>query len=102
MAQKYDGVIEAVHYAPDGRLEWVRAYERRGPAFSDRVLLDRASLLARLKKGKKFLVGTRLAHMGSSFQVGAPVRVVKQAGEDFLVTRSGSRTGDDLEGIPVF
>jgi hypothetical protein len=102
MAQKYDGVIEAVHYAPDGRLEWVRAYERRGPAFSDRVLLDRATLLARLKKGKKYLVGARLAHMGSSFQVSTPVRVVNQAGEDFLVTRAGSRAGDDLEGIPVF
>lgn len=102
MAQKYDGVIEAVHYAPDGRLECVRAYERRGPAFSDRVLLDRATLLGRLKKGKKYLVGTRVAHMGSSFQVSTPVRVVKQAGEDFLVTRSGSRAGDDLEGIPVF
>ena len=28
--KKYDGVIEAVHYAPDGQVEWVRAYLRRG------------------------------------------------------------------------
>lgn len=101
MAQKYDGVIEAVHYAPDGRLQWLRVYERRGAAFSDRVLVDRATLLGRLKKGKKYLVGSRQPHMGSSFQVGTPVRVVNQAGEDFLVTRSGSRAGDDLEGVPV-
>jgi len=34
MAQaKYDGVIEAVRYAPAGRISLVRAYERRGPTF---------------------------------------------------------------------
>jgi len=38
----------------DGQIALVRAYERRGVTFSDRVLLDRATLLERLKNGKKF------------------------------------------------
>ena len=48
---KYDGVIEAVHYAADGQVEWVRAYLRRGPAFSDRIMLDRQTLIEDLKAG---------------------------------------------------
>ena len=49
---KYDGVIEAARYAPDGRILMVRAYERRGATFSDRVLLDRNTLVEQLKKDK--------------------------------------------------
>ena len=55
---KFDGVIEAVRYR-GGKIELVRAYERRGATFSDRVLLDRAALLDRLKKGKRFVTGQR-------------------------------------------
>ncbi|MDP1779148.1 MAG: hypothetical protein Q8K73_02630, partial [Anaerolineales bacterium] len=50
MAKKIDGVIEAVRYK-NGQITWVRAYERRGATFSDRVLLDRKTLLQRLQKG---------------------------------------------------
>jgi len=45
MAQeKFDGVIEAVRYSPEGAVSQVRMYERRGPTWSDCVLLDRAEL----------------------------------------------------------
>jgi hypothetical protein len=40
MAKKFDGVIEAVRYK-DGQIEVVRAFERRGSAFTDRVMLNR-------------------------------------------------------------
>ena len=30
---KFDGLIEAVRYAPDGKIILVRAYERRGATF---------------------------------------------------------------------
>ena len=48
---KFDGVIEAVRYK-SGKIEVVRAYERRGATFSDHVLLDRKELLERLRGGK--------------------------------------------------
>jgi len=36
---KYDTVVEAVHYQPDGQVAWVRAYQRRGPTFTDWMIL---------------------------------------------------------------
>lgn len=39
MPARFDGVIEAVRYSPDGKIEVARAYERRGAAFSDHVLI---------------------------------------------------------------
>ena len=53
MAKKFDGVIEAVRYNPDGQIALVRGYELRGVTYSDRVLLDRNTLVERLKEGKK-------------------------------------------------
>ena len=47
--QKYDGVVEAVRYAPDGNLSIARVYERRGSTFSDYILLSRAELIRRIK-----------------------------------------------------
>ena len=38
---KYDGVITAVHFNPDKQVDWVRAFLRCGPQFSDRIMLDR-------------------------------------------------------------
>ena len=54
MAKKVDGVVEAVRYR-DGQIEVVRAYERRGAAFSDRLLLTRKEwtqlVLAAVERG---------------------------------------------------
>ena len=80
MAEKFDGVIEAARYAPDGRLVLIRAYERRGPAFSDHILLDRQSLVQLLKKGKRIVVGQRLAHLGGTFKTGSRVKLAGSRG----------------------
>ena len=50
----FDGVIEAVRYKPDGQVDWVRAYLRRGPTFSDRIMINRATLIENLKSGKRY------------------------------------------------
>ena len=50
MAKKFDGIIEAVRYK-NGQIVTVRAYERRGATFSDRLLIERKDLLERLKTG---------------------------------------------------
>lgn len=100
MAKKYDGVIEAVRYK-NGQIAVVRAFERRGAAFSDRVLMDRRELLERLKDGRKFIVGKRKELLAGSFEEGKPVQVVSREGKDFISTNAQSDR-DELEQVPVF
>lgn len=99
--QKVDGIVEAVHYAPDGRVEWVRAYERRGPTFSDHVLLSRQDFVDKLKSGKLFLVGSRKQYLASTFDTSHPVRLLPQNGHETLVVGNNQPAQDFLEGVPV-
>jgi len=102
MAQpKVDGVIEAVHYTTDGKVVWVRAYERRGPTFSDRVLITRDDLIARLKAGKKYYAGQRKTYEASTFELAEAVRVDQVSGQDYLAAGQGKSGQDFLAGVPV-
>jgi hypothetical protein len=99
--KKLDGVIEAAHFNPDGKLAWVRAYERRGPTWSDVVLLDRDALVQRLKQRKRFYVGSRREYWASQFDLTLPVRLVENYRSEVLVTGRGGSQKDRLDGIPV-
>ena len=100
MSKKIDGVIEAVRYK-NGQIMMVRAYERRGATFSDRVLLDRKTLLERLQKGQQFVTGSREELLASTFKVGRSVMVLKQDNRELLATHENA-TRDELEEVPVF
>lgn len=100
MAKKFDGVIEAVRYK-NGQIVVVRAFERRGAAFSDRILITRKELLERLKDGKKFVVGKRKELLAGSFDEGKPVQLISHDGKDFIST-SNAAERDELEQAPVF
>ena len=101
MAKKFDGVIEAVRYT-NGQIELVRAFERRGAAFSDRVMLGRQEFLEQLKKGKRFVIGKRKEFLAGSFDVqDKPVQVVKRDGLEIISTRAEADR-DELEQAPVF
>lgn len=100
MTKKFDGVIEAVRYK-NGQIVLVRAYERRGATFSDRVLIERKTLLERLQKGQQFVVGSREQLKASTFRTGQGVLLVKQAGQEWIATRPDA-TQDLLDGTPVF
>jgi hypothetical protein len=100
MAKKYDGVIEAVHYK-NGQIVVLRTYERRGSAFSDRLLIDRKKFLELVKKGKTFVTGSRTALMAGTFVQGKPVMVISRDGKEFIATRDGV-DHDELEQVPVF
>ena len=101
MAKKFDGVIEAVRYK-DGNIEVVRTFERRGAAFTDRIMLDRKEFLDRLKKGKKYLVGKRKEFLAGSFDVQEElVQVLNRDGREIISTRAGA-DHDELEQAPVF
>lgn len=100
MADKFDVVIEAVRYK-NGQIVTVRAYERRGATFSDRVLLDRKMILDRIKNKKVFVTGQRKILLASTFEVGKPVKLTKQDDREVISTNNNI-TRDELEGVPVF
>jgi hypothetical protein len=98
---RFDGVVQAVRYNPAGQINWVRAYVRRGPTFSDYVLIDRQTIIDLIKSGKVFVAGERIARMASTFQVSKPLRVIQSAGKDILVTGDLQSKRDCLEGVPI-
>lgn len=101
MAKKFDGVVEAVRYK-NGQIEVVRAFERRGSAFTDRVMLNRHEFLNRLKKGKKYFVGQRKEFMAGTFEVqDKPVQVLDRNGQEIISTHSEA-SHDELEHAPFF
>ena len=102
MAKKFDGVIEAVRYNPNGQIALVRGYELRGVTYSDRILLDRNTLLKRLKKGKKFVIGQRKEFLASTFEFGKTVKLIGSNGEKILTTRNDAPHQDELEDTPAF
>ena len=97
----FDGVIEAVHFAPDGQVAWVRAYERRGSAFSDSVIISRQELVEKLRQGKRFVIGKRLRDLGGTFDTSISLRLRRQKDGDILVTDRLPHEQDCVEGVPL-
>ncbi len=98
--REVDGVIEAVHYAPDGRIAWARAYVRRFANFSDRVRLSRQELIRRLQNGQRFYLGRREPLFGAAFDLGSRVRLSEKDGAPFIVLE-GKQGTKELEGAPL-
>ena len=101
MAKKFDGVIEAVRYK-NGQIEVVRAFERRGAAFTDRIMLKRDEFLERLKKGKRYFVGQRKEFLAGTCEVQEkPVQIVDRNGREIISTRAEADQ-DELDQAPFF
>ncbi len=97
-----DAVVETVHYASAGRIAWARAYERRGPTWSDLVLIDRKTLVEKLKEGKRFAAGTRHEFNASEFSLGPKIKLLSTRAGEFIVTEDVQEAnGDRLDGVPV-
>jgi len=80
----------------------VRAFERRGATFSDRVLIDRKELLERLNNGQKYVIGKRKEFLAGTCEVQEkPVQVLKRNGQEIIATRPDA-DHDELEQTPVF
>ena len=94
---KFDGLIETVRYAPDGKIDLVRAYERRGATFSDHILIKRAQLVERLQKGEKFVTGQRVEFMGSTFESAKSVHL-----NENVISTGNAGNHDLLEDVPIF
>jgi hypothetical protein len=98
---KFDAVVEAVHYAPDGQVAWVRVYERRGPTFSDRVLLDRPTLVEQLKARKRFVIGERKVLWASTFDTSSMLQLIQKNGRELIVAGEPSADHDSLGSAPL-
>jgi hypothetical protein len=100
-SKKPDGIVEAVRYDAKGMVELVRIYERRGPTYSDRVLLSRAELIERLKDGKNFVQGERIKFHAGTFTTGSKVLLSEGGGRELLKTEGAQGQDDDLSGVPI-
>jgi len=98
---KYDGVVEAVRYKPNGEIDWVRTYLRRGPTFSDHILLDRQALVEHIKAGKIFMAGKRIPQLASTFEVSSQIRLVQNQGKEVLISGDTRSDHDHLADVPL-
>lgn len=89
-------LVDARYDADRGRLSLVRGYERRGDVWSDLLLLDRDSLIGRLRAGSRVFVG-KLKDLPGDFELFARVHL---NGESESI-RSGANESEDL-GLPIF
>jgi len=102
MAQKkYDGIVQAVRYGEDGRILWVRVFLRRGPTWSDHILVDRETFVKKLKDGKQFVVGKRVEMMGGTFETSTPIKLLTQDGQEIIIAGILNTENDCLEGVPL-
>ncbi len=99
--KKPDGIVEAVRYGSDGRLEWVRMHERRGPTYSDHRLVKRQELIDKLKSGQRIVVGERVPFLANTFKTGAPLHLVQKNGSEIVVAGEVQAEQDRLEGVPL-
>jgi len=97
----FDGMIEAVRYSPDGTLQVARIYERRGPTWSDRVLITREEMIRRMKAGQKFVTGQRIERLASTFEVKSTVRLTSLDGVEALRSVGDAGQRDQLDA-PLF
>ena len=97
---KADGIIEAVRYQENGQILWVRGYLRRGPAWTDRMLLNRETLLDLLISGKKFYTGQRCALLGATFDPAVPLQVKELDKRQLIVAGTTESDKDCLVGVP--
>ncbi len=97
---KIDGVVETVHYAQDGQIAYVRAYQRRGTTFSDVVLIQRDELVNMIKSGSVYFTGERICGMGSEFKTFEKLQVVPSAEGEMLLTASSGKK-DNLGSSPL-
>jgi len=96
-----DGVVESVRYDANGQVEWVRMFQRRGPTYSDWLLVKRPALIEMLKAGKKLFAGERVEFQASTFKMGAALKVIERGGKEVLVTGEVQANQDQLDGVPV-
>jgi len=102
IGRKADMVVVAARYDPaNGRLLRTQAYERHGVVWTDLVLLDRETLLARLQSRRRVYAGAVDPGIPGDFSVRGRLRLQDENGRAYLALRASPDGHDDL-GVPVF
>ena len=99
--KSYDGVVVAARYTPQGVIEWVRAFERHGFVFSDRMLMDRETLVEKLREGKRFKTGERVIYQGNDFQVNEDIQLIENDDGNIIVAGQALSNQDSLGNLPI-
>ena len=97
----YDGVVVAARYTPQGEIDWVRAFVRHGFVFSDRMDLDRETLIKFLREGKKFKTGERITYQGNDFRVRDDIQIIENDSDIKIIAGKATKKQDSLENIPI-
>lgn len=100
--KNYDGMIEAVRRDEDGMVKVARFYERRGPTWSDLMMINRGDLVQRIKKGEKFVIGQRMTYLAGTFDVFSRVELVQNNSSEKLVTDKSADISVELREAPLF
>ena len=99
--KKYDGVIEAVRYLPNGQIDMVRMYQLRWLVYSDQILLSRAALLEQLSLGKRYVTGQRKTYVGNVFETGKSVHI-SGTSNPIITTKDQAGNQDFLANVQIF
>ena len=98
---KYDVVVVAMKLESEGKIAWLRAFERRGPTWSDYRMIDRADAVERIRAGERFVTGERIEFEAGTFKTYDPIRLDERDGETVLVAGTANGQGDSLAGVPI-
>ena len=99
-AKRLDVVVVAARYDPQGKLTVVQGFERRGQVWSDLILLDRDTLIRRLRSRRRVAVAVPTPVPGD-FDIVARVRLERKNGAETLTSNSGHTDQDHLPA-PLF
>ncbi len=100
-SRRADVVLVDVRYVPEGgHVRVARGYERRGDVWSDLVILDRAELVDRIRRGRRIFTG-RTKDLPGDFEILSPVSVDREV-EALRVESSDLGDGREELGLPVF
>ena len=99
--KKIDGVIEAVRYTAEGKIDLVRVYKKRWLVFSDVILVNRDDLLEQLKSGCVYVTGQRKPYGGNLFDIGKQLHLSGN-GNQFITTKDQAESRDILTNVPIF
>jgi len=100
--QKVDGVIEAVRYTPEKMISQVRVYLRRGPTYSDHILMSREALIKQMENGKRFYTGKRKPYLASTFFLNQKLGLFSTNGDTFIGIKDTNSRRDDPDLAPLF
>ena len=99
--KSFDGVIVGARYTSEGKIKWVRAFERHGFVFTDRLLMDRNTLIENLRTGKKFKTGKRLVYQGNDFDVWEDIKLLEEEEDSVIVVGDKQSKEDFLGDLPI-